>query len=40
MIGRKPCELYKFGNPNSVAFTVSSLVFKSIKEGCEVEGFW
>jgi len=38
-IGRKACDVYKDGDPNSVGFTISSLMFGGIDEGCEVKGF-
>jgi hypothetical protein len=39
LIGKKACDLYKPGNPNNADFTVSSLLFQTIKEGCKVKGF-
>ena len=38
-IGRKACNVYKDGDPNSIGFTISSLMFGGMKEGCEVKGF-
>ncbi|KFZ23193.1 hypothetical protein V502_02323 [Pseudogymnoascus sp. VKM F-4520 (FW-2644)] len=40
LIGRKACDLYEPGNPNSVGFTASSLLFGTPKESLEVEGFY
>jgi hypothetical protein len=41
MIGREARDLYEDGNPKSVDFTVSSLLFeRSMSEGCEVEGLY
>jgi len=39
LISQKACNVYKDGDPNSIGFTVSSLMFRGIKEGCEVKGF-
>lgn len=40
IIGRKACNVYKDGDPNRVGFTISSLMFEGMKEGCEVKGFF
>lgn len=40
LIGRKACNVYKDGDPNSVGFTISSLMFGGMEEGCEVKGFF
>jgi hypothetical protein len=41
MVGRKACDLYEAGNPKSVVFIASSLLFvKNISKGCEVKGFY
>ena len=39
LIGQKACNVYKDGKPNSVGFTISSLMFEDMKNGCEVKGF-
>jgi hypothetical protein len=40
LLDRKARELYKDGDPSSVAFTISSLFFKSMQEGvCKAEDF-
>lgn len=39
-IGRKACDLYVAGDPFSVGFTISSLMFATKKEGREIKGFF
>ena len=39
LIGRKACNVYEDGEPNSVGFTISSLLFENLNEGCVVKGF-
>ncbi|KAK5189111.1 hypothetical protein LTR96_010892 [Exophiala xenobiotica] len=39
-IGRMAHTLYKDGDPDSVDFTISSLLFGSMKESVEVKGFY
>ncbi|KAH9203107.1 hypothetical protein DL95DRAFT_472697 [Leptodontidium sp. 2 PMI_412] len=39
-IGQKACDVYQDGNPKSVDFTLSSLLFASMTEGCEVKGLY
>ena len=39
-IGRKACDMYKDGDPSSVGFTISSLIFETMKKGCEVKDFF
>ena len=38
-VGRRACDVYKDGDADSVAFTISSFVFGGMAEGCEVKGF-
>jgi hypothetical protein len=40
VIGRRACDLYEDGDPFSVSFTISSLMFESKDDGCEVKGFF
>jgi len=39
VIDRKACDLCKDGDPFSVSFTISFLMFERVEEGCEVKGF-
>ncbi|KAJ6004673.1 hypothetical protein N7540_013042 [Penicillium herquei] len=40
LIGRNASDVYKDGNPDSVQFTISSLLFENIRSGCGVKSFF
>ncbi|KAM0794839.1 hypothetical protein BDR22DRAFT_814504 [Usnea florida] len=40
LIGRKASQVYRDGDPSSVALTISSLLFTSMTEGCRVSDFY